>query len=305
MKTLIAPTEDFIKREKTTLTADVSAGSNVTLTVENNSGIAEDTFIVIGREGSEVAELQQVNQAVSAGTSIRVATLLFNHKAGEEITVYRYNQRKFYGSATAGGSYVELASDGSPSVIQVDDPQGTVLEYTGSTYAYFKATYYNSTTAEETDTDEATETLADETGRYTSLYHIRVEAGLTKNPYISDERIERKRKQAENEINSTLITRYSLPLAEVPPLIQHICELLAAGYIAWEEFGEDGPGGKKLGEARAILKAIQKGGQRLIGEDGGELEVTSKSNTLRGFPSNDGESDADTPERSFSVNQKF
>lgn len=306
MKTLLAPTEDFIKIERGVLDADVAAGSNVTLTLVNNDGLSQNDFIVIGREGSEKAELQQINAAVTAGTDVQVATLKFAHKKGEPITLYRYNQRKFYGALTEDGTYTELTADGSPKAIQVDDPQGTILEYTGGDgYVYFKATYYNSQTTDETSADDAEAVEADESKRYTSIYAIRVQAGLTNNPFISDGRIERKRKQAENEINSTLITRYSLPLSEVPALIQNICELLAAGYVDFEEFGPDGEGKKWLGEARGMLKSIQKGTMRLIGSAGTELTTASKTKQLRGYPDNDGENDSDTAERIFKIDKKF
>src|SRR5690606_2298954 len=100
MKQLLAPTEDFIKLERTELASDVSAGSNVTLALQNNDGMADNTYIVIGVEGSEKAELQQINAAVSPGANVQVATLKFAHKAGEPVVVYRYNKRKFYGSLT-------------------------------------------------------------------------------------------------------------------------------------------------------------------------------------------------------------
>src|SRR5215208_3378833 len=108
MKSFIAPTEPWIKTEIGTLNADATAGTNVTLTLVNNDGLAQNDYIVIGHEGSELAELELINQAVTAGASVRVATLKFNHKAGEPIVRYAYNQRKFYGSLTEGGSYSEL-----------------------------------------------------------------------------------------------------------------------------------------------------------------------------------------------------
>jgi phage gp36-like protein len=299
MKAFIAPTESFIKTEIGTLNADATAGSNVTLTLINNDGLAQNDYIVIGHEGSELAELELINQAVTAGTSVRVATLKFNHKAGEPIVRYAYNQRKFYGSLTEGGSYTELTADGSPVNIQVDDPQGTLFEYTGSTYTYFKATYYNSTAAEETDIDDAVAVAGDQSGRYATLWDIRKHAGLAGNPFYSDVRLETKRKQAENEIKSAIMARYVLPLAEVPELISRICELLAAGYIDYEEFGKDGEGVKWLGEARALLKAIQKGTQRLIGSDDSELAVNTLVNRLDGYP----DDTADDP--LFAMDDKF
>lgn len=305
MRQFIAPTEDFIKVERTRLAADATAGSNVTLTLENNDQIVNTDFIVIGHEGGELAELETVNQAVSGSTQVRVATLKFNHKAGEPVTKYRYNKRKFYGSLTETGSYTEITADGSPIAIQVDDPQGTVFEYTGNEgYAWFKSTYYNSNSpAIETDIADSIAVPADQSARYTSIYAIRKHAGIQGNPYYSDERVEAKRKQAENEINSALYALYVLPLAEVPALIQRVCELLAAGYIDYEEFGGDGQGVKWLGEARGILKAIAEGRQRLIGSDGEQLQEKTLTQGVQSYP--DGVDNDNGPVRVFTMTQKF
>ncbi|MDR6305897.1 phage gp36-like protein [Nitrobacter vulgaris] len=303
MRTLVAPTEPFVKTERTRLAADASAGSNVLLSLENNDGIIGDAFIAIGYEGSELAELQLVNQEVSGESPVRVAALKFNHQKGEPVTVYRYNQRKFYGSTSANGTYLELTADGSPKDIQVDDPQGTTLEYTGDTATHFKATYYNSETNEETAIGDSVAAEADESARYASLWAIRKHAGLAGNPLYSDFRMEMKRKQAENEINSAIGSRYTLPLGEVPPLLSYICELMAAGYIDYEEFGADGQGGKWLGEARALLKAVQGGTQLLLGADGvelGRVEVPVAETQLGGYPN-----DECTDAAQFSMGDRF
>ena len=303
MKTLLAPTEDFIKQERSKLAVDASAGSNVTLVLDNNDHFANTEYIVVGREGSEQAELCQINAAVSGGTDVRVATLVRSHKAGEPITKYRYNKRKFYGATSETGSYTELTGDGSPVTIQVDDPQGTLIEYTGSTYTYFKSTYYNSQTTDETSIADSQAVLADETARYCSIYAIRVQAGLTQNPYINDGRIEEKRKQAENEINSVLFRLYTLPLAEIPKLIERVCTLLAAGYIDFEEYGPDGQGVKWLGEARGILKAIAEGRQNLIATDGTELARKTLTQGVQSYP--DEVDNTNGPQRRFTMRQRF
>jgi phage gp36-like protein len=302
-KQFYAPTEDFIKIERGVLDADATAGSNVSLTLISNQGFTNLDYVCIGYEGNELAELEQVNQAVTAGTSIRVATLKFNHKKGEPITIYRYNKRKFYGAVSAGGSYVELTSEGSPKDIQVDDPMGTLIEYAGTTYNYFKSIYYNSQTTEATDINDSDEVAGDESLRYATIYGIKKHAGLAGNPYYSDGRIEDKRKNAENEINSMIMNRYTLPLTEVPPILNQICELLAAGYIDFEEFGKDGEGVKWLGEARALLKSIQKGTQRLIGADSLELATNTKVGVLSGYP--DASADGTAEDRIFRITDKF
>lgn len=299
MRQFICPTEPFIKIEIGRLAADATAGTNITLTLDNNDGLSNTDFIAIGFEGSELCELEQINAAVTAGTAVRVATLKFNHRAGEPITKYRYNQRKFYGATSSTGSYTELTANGSPMTIQVDDPQGTLFEYSGSTYTYFKSTYYNSQTAEETDIDDSVAVAGDQSSRYATLWAIRKHAGLAGNPFYSDYRLEQKRTQAENEIKSTIMARYVLPLSEVPELITRICELLAAGYIDYEEFGKDGEGVKWLGEARALLKAIQTGKQRLIGSDDTELATNTKVGVLNGYP------DDDTDDPAFAMDDRF
>jgi phage gp36-like protein len=300
MRTLLAVTEPFIKTEVTRLSADAAAGSSVTLTVENSAGFSETAYVVIGHEGSELAELQQISGAVSGPSQITVGTLKFNHQKNEPVTLYRFNQRKFYGATSADGVYLELTSDGSPKDIQVDDPQGTLFEYTGDTATYFKATYYNAQTGEETAIGDSDAALADETKRYASLWAIRKHAGLAGNPLYSDFRMEMKRKQAENEINSAIVSRYTLPLSGVPSLLSYICELMAAGYIDYEEFGADGQGGKWLGEARALLKAIQNGKQLLLGSDGTELARQTDTGVLAGYPN-----DEDTDAAQFSMSDRF
>lgn len=300
---LYAPTEHFIKQEFGTLAVDASAGSNVSLTLKNNNGLSLNDYIVVGYEGSEIAEMVKISVSPTLGTVVQVASLKLNHQAGEPVTLYRYNQRKFYGCATVDGSYVELTADGSPKDIQVDDPQGTFIEYSDDTYTYFKATYYNSTTLDETDEEDSIATQGDQSLRYATIYGIRKQAGLAGATAYSDGRIETKRAQAENEINSALYARYVLPFSEIPPILTQICELLAAGYIDYEEFGADGQGAKMLGEARSILKQIAEGKRKLIGEDYVELPVIAKANVLSGYPN--GTTESADEARVFTIADKY
>ena len=304
MKSFIAPSENFIFTEISEIDLDVSAGSSATLKLLSNNGFADNDFVMVKESGNDQAHICQINATVSGNTDIQVDTLKYDLKKGDKVIKILFNQRKFYGCLTTDGTYTEITADGSPKDIEVDNPNGTLFEYTGSEgYLYFKCTYYNSETTTETDIDDSEAVLGGETDRYCSVYAIRVQTGLVQNPYINDTRINRKRKQAENEINSSLFSRYTLPLSEIPPLVQNICELLASGYIDFEEFGPEGQGVKWLGEGRALLKAIQTGRQRLIGTDDTELATVSTTNSLQGYPDNDG--DDDTPERAFTIDKKY
>ena len=292
MKVLISPTDEYIRLAKTQLSADVAAGSSVALSVYGNEGMAQNNYVVVGIEGTDTCEICQINASVTAGTTIQVATLIFAHKQDEPVRIFRYNQRKFYGATTSTGSYTNLTSSGSPKTIQVNEPQGTMLEYTGNEgYTYFKSTYWNSTTSEETDINDSVAVLANESLRYCSLEVIRRQAGMMDNPFMTDGMLETYRTRAENEVNSSLISKYSLPLTrasdniqEVPAILENATMLLAAGYMDYREYGKDGEGVKWLGEARGILKSIQEGRQHLIGTDMLEMNVVTDTVSISGYP---------------------
>lgn len=301
MKTLKASTDPSIITARSTLSTDVSAGSNVTIPLLNNSGFADTYFVAIGY-GGEGGELQQINQAVTAGSNIRVATLTRDHKAGEKVVVMRFNQRKFYGSATRDGSYTELS--GSPVTIKVDGPEGATLAYTGTEYSYFKATYYNSTDLIETSVDDAIPIASDESRRYATISAIRSRAGLDRSIRISDAEFERARIRAEAAIDSALCNRYVLPLTAdpIPAIINTICEDWAAGWILIEkEIDKEGKGEKYMKSAKQDLEDIASGKTILIGIDGLQISASNRV-SISGFP--DG-GVLDTTERMFTVDQKF
>ena len=289
MKVLFAPTEEFIKIRKSVLTADALIDATE-IFVENNNGFLEEKCIVIGWDGSESAEKTTISGTPTEGQTLTVDALKFPHKAGETVTLYRYNRRKFYGSQTIDGEYTELpeSSNNGGIEIQVNNPQGTPCDYDesgGEGYLYFKATYYDDINADETSLSESIAVSSDQSGRYTTIHSIKRQAGLVKNPYITDDAVETYRLRAENEINSVLYSKYILPLTTVPALIENICTLLAAGYMDYQEFGKEGEGVKWLGEARGLLNSIKKGTQILLDTDGEELPTRTRSSGVTSNPS--------------------
>lgn len=299
MKILTAPIESFIKSDITEISADVSAGSSVAVTMDNGGDFAVNDYAILGVDGQEVSEMAKIT--VVSGNILTFGTLKLAHKAGDPVTKVLFNQRKLYGCAAKAGTFIFIETKD----IEVDNPQGTQFEYTGSIYSYFKCTYLNSQTATETDIADAVAVLGGESDRYASIFDIKKHAGLEDNPYVSDSTVEAKRKQAENEINSAIFARYTLPLSEIPALVQRLCILLASGYIDYEEFGAAGGGKNWLGEARAILKAFQKGTQRLIKADGTELEVKSATqNRISGYP-DDTIDEGDSDDRMFKIDDSY
>lgn len=295
MKVLLAPTENLVRRNKAAITADVAAGATTVLVPQTVD--FDIDYAVLGEEGSDTAEIVQVMSGDGINT-LTISATINKHYADEPITGFRYNQRKFYGSLLATGPFVELTGDGSPVDINVSDKQGTLLEYAGGEgYIYFKATYYDQTSSEESNIADANAVLANEAARYCSIYAIRKQGGLTNNPYITDGFIETYRKRAENEVNSYLNARYILPLInstgvlEIPWMVENVTVLLAAGYMDYQQLGAEGDGKKWLGEARSILKQLQTpAGQQLLGSDNAEMQTKNLSN---GVISNETESGGD------------
>jgi hypothetical protein len=279
------------------------------LTVQNVAGLAINNYLVVGIEGSEQAEMCKITAVTNE--TVTVDTLKLPHYADEPVTQYRYNARKFYGSTTAGGSYVELTGYGSPVLLSITDPQNTLLEYTGGEgYLYFKSTYWNTTSSEETNLVDATETLANESLRYCSLYQIRRQSGMLDNPFITEDILENYRRRAESEIDSTLSGHYVLPLTnasgntEVPYIIENACMLLAAGYMDYREYGKDGEGVKWLGEARGLLKRLQaSGGQTLIGIDKQPMQTLTLASGVQSYPN--AVDNEDGPIQMFTTRQQF
>lgn len=285
MKTFICPLENFIKSEKTEITSDASTGT-VAVAVKNTNGIVVDDFCIVGIEGDDQTEIAQVVSVVENET-ITFSNLRFAHKSGTLITKIRYNQRKLYGCATKTGTFVAI---GSATGIEVDNPRGTYFEYTGTTYVYFKATYYNSETAEESDIDDAKAIQAGIANHYCSVYDIREEAGFLENPYISDGMINARRLVAENEIKASVGVIYSLPLSADCEIIKQIARLLSAGWLMYKEYGSEASGTAKDGmekvkEARSMLKSIRERRLILLDEDDTELnKVTSPMTQVKGWP---------------------
>lgn len=308
MKPFYAPTENFIKSEKTELAADISTTGVVTASVTNNNNYDADDYCIIEEEGTENGEIVKI-QGISGNTVITFADVKLAHKKGAKITKIRYNQRKFYGCATKAGTYVVI---GSPATIEVDNPKGTYFEYTGTAYVYFKCTYYNSTTFEESDVDDALPVQAGDVGYYCSVYDIREEAGFQDNPYISDGRIHALRLQTESEVKGSVGSRYTLPLSEIPEVVRLATKLIATGWLLHQEYGTDVEGTAKDGiakvkEGRSLLKSIRNGGMILLDSDDAELAKTGERG-LDGWPdetTKDAEDDDAGGDVNFRISKEF
>jgi hypothetical protein len=140
-----------IATEVAVLRSPVAAGSDVTLTLDNNSELTNVDYVLVEDIATGRAEIAQINQAVTAGTNIRVATLKFPHNAGVKIYRLKYNKIQFYHAATVAGSKSQLGSD---TDLDVDDEFTEYVDSANTTgYAFFRLK--NSTTSDVSDYSSA------------------------------------------------------------------------------------------------------------------------------------------------------
>jgi len=306
MITFIAPTEDFIKSSQTETTAVAKASdSPVSVAVKSNQGFEVGDYVVVKRIGTEQAHICSIDDVVGNETII-LHNLLHDLAVGDQITKIAFNQRKLYGCATKDGTYVFIEAKD----IAVDNPQGTPFTYNGTEYNWFKATYYNSRTATETDINDAIATQLDGLSHYCSIHDIREEAGFLDNNYIDDGRINALRLQAEAEVKASIGSVYALPLKAPNEVVRTITKLLAAGWLMYQEYGVEASGTSKDGtdkikQARSMLDAIRNHTLRLFDENDVELERAPASvsgGTIEGYPNNTA---PDSESAQFKIDQQF
>jgi len=218
MISFFAPIMNFILSEKSELTASVSASSDpVSLSVLNTQGFKANDYLIIGRIGYEGSEIRKITEVTDA-THLKVEKLNIEKKKGDPIQRIAFNQVKLYRSSSKTGTYTLLETKD----IEVDNPRGTYFEdLTGTTSYWYKCTYYNSQTSTETSLDNAEPVKGGDVQHYASIYQIKRMAGFEENYAISPVLVSDIREAAENEINSRVISVYSVPFSTVPPLVTH------------------------------------------------------------------------------------
>ena len=129
---------------RTYLTLDCVAGATTIYTLDN-SGFTitgtSDYYIIIGEYGNEKTEIVLVD-ANGAGTNnngFTIGATKYSHEASDPVTFIRYNQIRFYGATSSGGTK-DVLNTKDIETSQVF----TEITYEGSAYSYFYSAYYNS-----------------------------------------------------------------------------------------------------------------------------------------------------------------
>ena len=134
----------IFNQPNTILTVAVTA-TDTTLTVANNGGFANNDYLLIGKIGEEKSEIKKIGAAVSAGTSITIAALLFSHDQDTPVSKIGYNQVRFYYGTT------NVSDDSSALATAQDIEPSEVFNYyedTAHTTGYGFCRFYNSTSTD-------------------------------------------------------------------------------------------------------------------------------------------------------------
>ena len=271
MQILNAATEQSILTELSYLAADVTANAG-TLTVDNVNGLAANDYLIIEKIGTETAEIVKIASVLGQVITLSVNTV-FAHTDNTQIQKILYNQRKFYRATSKTGTYSLLT--GGTKTIEVDRPDGTFFEDTdGLSTSWYKATYYNATTLQETSLDDCTPSGGNDSDHYTSVYAIRKQAGFDESYGLSDETVSDYRDEAESEFESRIAAIYTVPLTYKPKISRQIVNLLAAGNLLIKEYGMEADieisksGARMLARANELIEKILKGTLKLLNENG-------------------------------------
>ncbi len=286
--------------EVTVLTADSVVGAT-TLTVKSTVGFTTSQAIYVGTTGQDGCELAYV-ATVASGTSLTLsAALLLPHSKYDPVTGVVGDKLRVYRASNVDGT---APIDGNFTVLgtrQIDpDQQSTYFtDSTGSSDYWYKLTYFNSTTLDETALSASTAVRGDDFGHYASITEIRSKAGFENAFNLKDRRIDMERRAAESEINTTLAGHYTVPFQKpVPEFVNTLTIQLAAGLLLLDVYGSGHVQGKDMVKsAREQLQTLRTNTGALIDT----AEGADSSSSISSWPD-----ETTTDERAFTgVDQDF
>ncbi len=285
-------------KERTQLLEPAAAGDTV-LNLLSAADYADGDVLYVGSlsvEGCERAVVASVNTSMQLTL---VAPLEHAHIAYDDVcsvlgdTIRIYRAPNVTGAVPVDASFVALATRSIDS-----DQQSTYYRDTnGTSNHWYKFTYTNMNTGDETELSDSTATRGQDFGNYCSLREIREEAGALQAHNLLDTTVALCRTNAQNEINAALRNVYGkkVPFNPVPGQIKTLTIQLAAALLKQIRFpGQDGLWGAQLKDARAKLSALQNKDDSLSDEDGEDIVDSS----IGFYPGDD-------DYRAFSMEMKF
>jgi hypothetical protein len=202
------------------------------------------------------------------------------------------NQLRIYRAADAGlGQQPADTAFTLLTTINID-PTTDKTSYTDPTGGggfWYKVTYYNQTSTNETDIASSRATRGSFTVNYASIDEIRREAGFRFAPYIIDEQIDDARQAAQDTINGSLDDFYQTPFQ--PPIsdqIRRLTRRLSAGYLRQSQYTQISDpkinGDDIVDDSLKILKKLQQKQEVVVNKAGQSLSQVGGTGEAEGWP---------------------
>jgi|GEM_PF-5332859 len=257
-------------RERTSLVEGVPEGASA-IKVASTQGYEAGSIIYVGELAREQCEKAVVESLADGMTVSLVSPLKYPHAAFADVTgvlgdlVHFYRAANVDGKVPADDQFTVLATRD----IDPDQPSTYMTDTSGGSEFWYRSTYFNATTNEETALDAVEARRGQDWGNYCSLDEIRDEAGFTSAFNLNDSLIFQHRRSAQSEINTALGSVYTVPFKPVPEIIRTLTIKLAAGMLLQSAYGErSSQASLKLKEARDQIKAMQDRDQTISDEEG-------------------------------------
>jgi phage gp36-like protein len=286
-------------RERTELSADYIPASLV-LEVKSSDGYLPGQSIYVGQLAREGCEKAVIASVANETTINLVQALKLPHTRYDPVVAVLGDLIHVYRAANVNGAVPEDVAFSVLATRSIDpDQQSTYYsDSAGNSSFWYRFTYYNAVTLEETDLADSVAVRGDDFGHYASVSEIRVEAGFENAFNLKDSTVDQQRRTAETEINASLSGAYNVPFSPVPEIIHTLTIQLAAALLLTNAYGETTGNKQKLKDARAAIDGYKNRSSVLTDSDGTALTT---ADSVSGYP---GEPSAEAP-RYFRMSDRF
>lgn len=281
-------------RERSTLEAATVAGAD-SLEVASTEGFSGGQVVYVGTLAREQCERAVIASVEDAAHLALTTPLKFGHQQFDALTAVLGDSIRIYRAADVDGS---IPTDDQFSVLATRsiNPDAQHTYYTdsdGSSAHWYRWTYYNAATSQETPLSASQAVRGDDFAHYAHLDEIRSQAGFRDARNLNDADIDRQRRIAESEVNTALGSTFTVPFVKpIPERVHSVTLQLAAGLLKNWAYPTTKPGQTDVDAARSALAALA------AGEGAIDNEGNSSDSGISGYPDNDSD-------RMFTVGQVF
>ena len=277
---------------QTQLTATAPVGSS-SLAVVNTDDFTSGVYLLIGTKGADGSELLLSNATVSASSIPLLSPTGLPHNQFDPVYALFGSQIKVYRASDAGLGQQPADSAFAPiATINIDSASATTTytDSSGGGNYWYKFTYFNPGTLDETGLDSSVAIRGSFRNNYCSIDAIRERAGFNHADFVTDTKIDSFRQASQEEIDGKLHEFYNIPFAQpIPDRIRDITERLSAGQLLIDEYSSTNSTKTKNGEAmrdqaRVDIELLCMKQEVVHDKSGNSLALASSTGGVSAWP---------------------